>query len=164
MATASNPLAISPAELADIRGSLDSFDMEAPLNEEEQRMLGHLTASKTKQPASAAVQDIEEDAFVEEVIPAESQQDYNAQYENYIQAQNIVTLASFKDGWEAFQELILKAFLRKCHRENKEYRGTDPNAAFAHRLREQTAEDFYSYINLMVAEAKLVPKPVLQQK
>jgi hypothetical protein len=160
---ATNPLALSEQELADIRGSLDSFDMEAPLNETEQKMLGEWVAPQ-KQAATTAVQEIEEDTFVEEVVPAETQQDYNAQYAYYVKAQALVTLAAFEEGWEAFQEMVLKSFLRKCRRENKEYRGSDPNVAFSYRLKEQAAEDFYSYINVMIAEAKIVPKPVLQQK
>ena len=148
----------------EIFGSIDAFDMNAPLTEEEVRMMGQVVGKPQQTQSFVPAHDIEDDTFEENVEPVNSESDYNALYAYYLKCQSVVTLIDFAEGWEAFKELVLKPFVKLQKQENKEYRGTSPNMAFALRTREQAAEDFMEFITARIDVLKQVPKPVLKQQ
>lgn len=165
----SDKLLVLEAEKLDaIRSSVSQFDLEAPLTDEEVQMMGHTGSipdrEKDAPQSFKPAQDIEEPGFVESTTQVASELDYNSQYAYYLKCQSVITLISFEEGWESFQQFVLKPFLNIQRQENKEYRGTNPNDAFALRLREQTAEDYLVFINAVIEDLKSVPKPVLKQQ
>lgn len=163
MSTA-KPLVLEPEKLQAIRASVNQFDLNAPLTDDEILMMGQLAGKPQPVQSFTPAHDIEEDTFEENVQPVNSESDYNAQYAYYLKCQNVVTLVSFEDGWESFKQLVLNAFLREQKLANKDYRGTNPHRASALRLREQAAEDFVKFVSTQIQALREVPKPVLKQQ
>ena len=141
------------------------FDLNKPLTEEELEAIGMgelvPPGRLSDSPIVKDLEDVDDDGDSDLIVATGD--DYNRQYLHFLSCQNIAALAAFEEGWQSFNELILKAYIKKCRRENKEYRGDDPNKAFSLRLREQAAEDFVQFIHAMVNEAAATPKPVLKK-
>lgn len=147
-----------------INATINVFDMNANLTEDELRMMGQVPDHQRTTNTLDAPHEIEEDKFAQNTNDVSSEADYNAEYAKYLKCQSVVTLVSFEDGWTAFQELILRPFLREQQRANKEYRGTDPFEGSALRIRQQTAEDLFVFIDAVIEDVKAFPKPVLKQQ
>ena len=141
------------------------FDLNREITEEELVQLGLKKAAPpvrlVDSPTVKDLNDVDDDGDSDLVVTTGD--DYNRQYLHYLSCQSIAALAAFEEGWESFNELVLKAYVKKCKRENKEYRGDDPNKAFSLRLREQSAEDFVQFIHAMIQEAAATQKPVLKK-
>lgn len=89
-------------------------------------------------------------------------EDYNSLYAHYLSCQALVALASFKEGWDAFEGLLSRYVVER-RRENSQYRGHDPNESMALRLKQQGAEDFRTFIRSSVNEAAAVKMPSLKK-
>lgn len=157
------PLVVEPELREEIEAAINQFDLHTDLTEEELRMMGQSPTPEQIANFKPA-QHIEEDKFETNTEPVASETDYNARYAYYLKCQSIVDLISFKEGWDSFGQLVLKPFLVEQKQANREYRGTNPNDAFALRLREQCAEDFITFIDAVIEDLKAVPKPVLKQQ
>ena len=160
---------VSREILEEIRSARDEFDINAPLSDDEREMLGEVVRTKyavdvaERAGVLGQLEDLEGDAFAKtETVAPGSESDYNALYAHYLKCQSITTMVAFKEGWDAFGELILMAYVRSKQKENREYRGEDPNKALALRLRQQEAEDFVKFIRAEVEAAAAVPKPTLK--
>lgn len=169
MSEAKQPVVIDQGTSEAISSSIETFDLNAPLTAHEIEMMGQVIENNRGRSEKSVtvkkhVKEIEDDEFEQNTAPADSELDYNAKYAYYLKCQNVVTLIDFSDGWESFQELVLKPFVKEQRKANKEYRGVDPNKAFTLRIREQTAEDLLKFIDAMIGSLKEVPKPVLNQK
>lgn len=162
---------IDPETLSDIRGSLDVFNLSAPLTDEELALAGMMSAlpgevtSRLKSmPAVRDLDDVSDDSPIDAVAAVLDGTSYNIQYAHYLRCQALASLVAFEEGWKSFEELILKAYVVARRRENKEYKGDDPNKAFSLRIREQVAEDFIGFIQSVIFEAVNTPKPSLVTK
>jgi hypothetical protein len=176
MSTAAKVLREREEELnQEISSSINKFDMGAPLTEAELEyagMTGVLPALQPKpilqaseMPLLREIEDAEEPVISVDAVEALSDRyGYNAQYVHYMKCQAIVALAGFAEGWEAFEELALKTFVRNAKRDDEEYRGDDPHKAFSLRVKRQSAEDFFKFIRRVVNEAAATGKPVLAAK
>jgi hypothetical protein len=162
MAAQENPI-------VEIHRAMEDFDVNAPLSDTERAMLGEIVTTKYRgdiaERAGIAqeVQEIEGDAFAAtETVAPGSESDYNTLYAHYLKCQSIATLIAFREGWSAFEELVLKAYLLTRQREDRDYRGEDPHRALALRIRKQEAEDFVKFIRSEVEAAAATPKPTLK--
>ena len=149
------------------------FDLNAPLTEEELIQTGMVTvlpsrpspaASESTTPVLKDLDEMEDDSPVDAVADFIDGSSYNGRYQHYSKCQAIAALVAFEEGWESFEELILKPYVQERKRENKEYRGEDPNKAFSLRLKQQAAEDFVRAIRIGINEAVTTPKPALEAK
>jgi hypothetical protein len=155
-----------------IDSSMGAFDLTAGLTNQELEyagMLGVLPALGPKAVESAPkmplLQEIE-DVDTPQADAVEALADrgsYNQQYIHYMKCQALAALVAFTEGWSALDD-VLKFYVRQVKRENEEYRGTDPNKAFALRVKQQTAEEFLKFIRRSINEAVVTPKPVLATK
>jgi hypothetical protein len=164
-------MATTKTALENIHDSLALFDLNAPLTEEELTAAGMLVVLPGARPEQAAegmplLKDIEENDAepVDAVAAVIDGNSYNAQYARYLQCQALAALVAFDDGWRSFEEVVLKAYVSARKREDAEYRGSDPNTAFALRIKKQTAEDFVKFIHAVINEAVATPKPSLAVK
>lgn len=144
--------------------SYDLFDLNAPLSDSEKLLAGLLSDSQPAQQSVAQVKikDIEEDELQnppEKGVLTQTDDEYNQAYAHWTRCQAVVALRKFDEGWKAFDELILRAYVRARKAENKAYAGEDRDRSFALRLRERAAEDFYRFILQQVEEAEQVPRP-----
>jgi hypothetical protein len=157
-----------------IETSKGTFDLTAPLTDEELAQAGMLFSlpgsptvkvnlNQEEMPLLQEIEDVEE-APVDAVEGLTDRQDYNVQYVRYMRCQAITALAAFTEGWSAFEELALKAFVKQAKFEDERYRGEDPHKAFSLRVRRQAAEDFFRFIRQVVSEAQATPKPSLAAK
>jgi hypothetical protein len=152
-------------EREEIIESLLAFDLSAPLSEEELRMAGLSAAPSMDAVITTAgapvLQDIEEDKRVpvSDTAVSGGTDEYNKAYAYWTQCQALSALRDFKDGWSAFEELVLSPYVESRRLENDNYRGDDPNKAFSLRLKAQAAEDFVKFIEFSMAEAAAVPRP-----
>jgi|SRR6267142_1607416 len=164
-------MATAKTTLGNINDSLEQFDLNSPLTEEELRVAGMLTVLPSMRrdsiEATPVLQDIEDpgdDTSVDVVASFVNRDDYNAQYAHYMRCQALAALVAFTDGWKSFEEMVLKTYVSARRLENSGYKGDDPNKAFSLRIREQTAEDFMRFIKVMINEAITTPKPTLAAK
>jgi hypothetical protein len=157
-------------DLNDIQMSRENFDLSTPLTEQELEYAGMALGTKTRPrdsvetPILKDLEDVEIDQPVDAVDTFQDGRSYNAQYMRYLKCQALASLVAFEEGWKAFEEVVLKAYLVKKKLDNDSYRGDDPNKAFSLRLRKQEAEDFVKYMRSVIAEAVSTPKPVLGKK
>ena len=137
------------------------FDLNRALTDKELEELGFKNPEVKADRESPVIKDLDEmdDETVDDTSKFVDSNSYNTQYVHYLKCQLIAALAAF-EGWESFNELVLKVYVRERKRENADYQGDDPNKAFSLRIRQQTAEDFVRFIRLMVQEAINTPKPV----
>ena len=155
---------ITAEDLENIRKSRDQFDLSAELTPVERQMLGEIVRESTDERVldePVRIKDIEEDDFtaIDVVDLVMNNREYNERYAYYVRCQTLATLVAFEDGWNNFQDMVLKAYVRMRRMENKEYRGDDRDKAHALRLKQQAAEDFVSFINSSMQEARNYPKP-----
>ncbi len=175
MSTAARVLLEREQELErQIEASKGTFDLTAPLTDEELARAGMLSSlpgsptarvnlNQAEMPLLQEIEDVEEPP-VDAIEGLTDRQDYNVQYVRYMRCQAIVALASFTEGWSAFEELALKAFVKQAKFNDEQYRGEDPHKAFSLRVRRQAAEDFFRFIRQVVAEAQATAKPSLAAK
>lgn len=167
-------MATKAVPFADIKQSISDFDLNSPLTKKEITEAGLLLAlpvqldEEARRPESEVpllkdIEEIEPESF-DAVQAFTDNNGYNQQYVHYLRCQSLVALTSFEEGWKSFEEMVLKEFVRRCKRDNGDYRGDDPNRAFSLRVRQQTAEDFLKFIRGMVSEAAATPKPSLAKK
>ena len=155
---------------ADIQASESTFDLNSVLTREEQEMMGVIVASMPKEapvlksPVLKDLEDVDDEPAVDAVEAVTDGSAYNQRYAHYMRCQALAALVAFDEGWKAFEDLVLKVYLLARRRENKDYKGDDPNKAFSLRIREQTAEDFMKFIHAMLAEAVNTPKPSIAAK
>lgn len=155
--------------IEDIDRSFSNFDLNAPLTDEELKKSGMvLSLPSVKQATSGGMpllQDIEDtnDEPVDAVAVVTEVEAYNQQYAHYLRCQSLAALVSFAEGWKSFEDLALKAFVQRCRRDDEEYKGDDPNRSFKLRIRKQTAEDFVKFIQGVVNESIMTPKPSLKK-
>jgi len=163
----------------DIADSRQTFDLGVPLTREELirvGLLGVLPGVDVPAPGSAeSFPVIEERELEDEVLAAATDavdavgalvasEGYNARYQHYLRCQAIATLVAFAEGWSAFEELVLKAYVDAQRREDAGYRGDDANKAFVLRVKARAAEDFLTFIRVSVVEAATTPKPILMKE
>jgi hypothetical protein len=171
MATAAQILKEREAEIdVEISDSQQLFDLSAPLTEEELARSGMLLnlpgterpreVLQNTMPLLQEIEDVEE-APVDALEGLVDRNGYNVQYVRYMKCQAITALASFAEGWSAFEELALKAYVRQRKFEDEQYRGDDPHKGFSLRVKRQAAEDFFRFIRQVVSEAQATPKPSL---
>ena len=126
MSTAARVLLEREQELErKIQESKGTFDLTAPLTDEELARAGMLSSlpgspaarvnhlNQAEMPLLQEIEDVEEPP-VDAIEGLTDRQDYNVQYVRYMRCQAIVALASFTEGWSAFEELALKAFVRQA--------------------------------------------------
>jgi len=158
---------IPGADRGSIVQSMREFDLGRKLTDEEALAAGQMLANQERLEKELVegpvLHDIEEDGFASSdsvSVPAGTM-DYNRRYAHYMKCQSIATLAAFEEGWKAFEEMVLNAYVQMRRREDSEYSGEDPNRAFLIRARKREAEDFVKYIRASVEESKSVQKPIL---
>jgi hypothetical protein len=174
MSTAASILREREREIDEsVSSSADTFDLRAPLTEDElvyAGLLGVLPAFTPKLVTPVEeiplLRDIEdsEEPVVDAIEALTDRGSYNQQYAHYMRCQALVALAAFTEGWSVFETMALKSFVTRARRSNEEYRGSDPNKAFELRIKQQTAEDFIKFIRAVVNEAIATPKPALASK
>jgi hypothetical protein len=161
---------IEPETFNEIGASRENFDLSAPLTEQELEYAGMVTGKATRSkdttetPILKDLEDLEPEQPTDAVAVFMDGKSYNTQYVRYLKCQALASLVAFEEGWKAFEEIVLKAYLVRKKLENDNYRGDDPNKAFSLRLRKQEAEDFIKYMRAVIAEAVNTPKPVLGKK
>lgn len=174
MATAREILRERESEIDnEVDKSLHSFDLTAPLTEEELVYSGMsgvlpggdkaLANHEREMPLLQEIEDNEE-AQVDAVETFTDRNSYNVQYVRYMKCQAILALAAFTEGWSAFEELALKAYVKQAKLTDEQYRGDDPHKAFSLRVKRQAAEDFFKFVKGVIAEAAATPKPSIATK
>jgi hypothetical protein len=173
MATAAQILRERELAIEDeIASSQAVFDIGAPLTDRDLAQAGMLLnlpgggsaepkeALRNTMPLLQEIEDVDE-APIDAIEGLTDRNSYNLQYVRYMKCQAIMALAAFEEGWSAFEELALKAYVKKAKFEDEQYRGDDPNKAFSLRVKRQAAEDFFRFIKGVVAESAATPKPTL---